>query len=129
MIKSLMRVFSTPNPYKVLGIPENASKDQIKFAYYRIAKKYHPDINSHYPVLFTKEYFAAVTQAYKELESHNFEYQAFRSSQGQHKEEKGKKEEEEEEEEVIKRPKGRRFKVENDHYKKKKALFEVLVAV
>ena len=31
--------------YKILGVSENASKDEIKRAYRRLAKKYHPDAN------------------------------------------------------------------------------------
>ena len=33
------------DPYKILDIPRNASKETIKSAYFKLAKKYHPDKN------------------------------------------------------------------------------------
>ena len=33
------------DPYKVLGVPTTATDDEVKVAYRRLAKKYHPDAN------------------------------------------------------------------------------------
>ncbi len=51
--------------YKVLGIDKNASNDQIKKAYRKLAKKYHPDVNPDYKQAEGK--FKEVSEAYEVL--------------------------------------------------------------
>ncbi len=50
--------------YSVLGVDKNASEDEIKSAYRRLAKKYHPDINK---TPEAQEKFKDINEAYEVL--------------------------------------------------------------
>lgn len=53
------------NPYEVLGISQNASKDEVKKAYRELSRKYHPDANINNPLAeLAEERFKEVQEAY-----------------------------------------------------------------
>ena len=54
-----------PNPYKVLGIPQEANDEQIKTGFKKRSKKYHPDRNTKDPR--AQEKFAKIVNAYELL--------------------------------------------------------------
>ena len=60
-----MNSFKKRDYYEVLGIGRNASKIQIKLAYRRLAKKYHPDKNKKDPK--AKEKFIEIHEVYETL--------------------------------------------------------------
>ncbi|MGC4019161.1 MAG: J domain-containing protein [Muricomes sp.] len=55
----------TKNPYDVLGVPSNASDDDIKKAYRDLTRKYHPDSNVNNPLAdLAEEKFKEIQEAY-----------------------------------------------------------------
>src|SRR5438046_9663212 len=52
--------------YGVLGVPRGASKDEIKHAYRRLAKQYHPDLNKDNPRV-ADEKLTQLSEAYEVL--------------------------------------------------------------
>ncbi|XP_022773110.1 chaperone protein dnaJ 1, mitochondrial-like isoform X1 [Durio zibethinus] len=52
--------------YEIIGVPKNATRDEIKQAYRALAKKYHPDANKNNPS--AKRKFQEITDAYKTLQ-------------------------------------------------------------
>lgn len=56
------------NPYTVLGVPENASEEEIKKAYRSLSRKYHPDANVNNPnKAQAEEKFKEIQQAYQQI--------------------------------------------------------------
>mmetsp|Transcript_25126 Transcript_25126/g.41864 ORF Transcript_25126/g.41864 Transcript_25126/m.41864 type:complete len:313 (+) Transcript_25126:67-1005(+) len=55
----------SPDPYDLLNVPRNATAKEIKVAYFREAKKFHPDLNPNDPK--AKEKFQQVAAAYELL--------------------------------------------------------------
>src|SRR5688572_2323199 len=54
----------THDLYDVLGVPRNATPEEIKKAYRKLARQLHPDVN---PDAETQERFKEVTRAYDVL--------------------------------------------------------------
>ena len=56
------------NPYEVLGVPQNASDEEIKKAYRKLSRKYHPDANINNPnKAQAEEKFKEIQQAYQQI--------------------------------------------------------------
>ena len=56
------------NPYKVLGVSENASQEEIRAAYLELVKKYHPDKYTDNPLKeLAGEKLKEINQAYEML--------------------------------------------------------------
>lgn len=75
------------DPYEVLGIKRGASKEEIKTAYRKLAKQYHPDMHEDNPLKeLAQEKFIEIQEAYDELmnvsssSSHSSSYNNYNNS-------------------------------------------------
>lgn len=60
------------NPYKILGIKEGASQKEIKEAYLKQVKKYHPDKHQNNPLYeLAEEKLREINEAYEYLTKNN----------------------------------------------------------
>jgi molecular chaperone DnaJ len=57
-------VLNNKDFYKTLSVSKGASQDEIKKAYFKLAKEYHPDVNK---APEAKEKFATINEAYETL--------------------------------------------------------------
>ena len=61
------------DPYSVLGLPHGASEEEVKKAYKRLAKKYHPDIAGNSEEAARK--MQEINAAYDQIINHRNEWQ------------------------------------------------------
>jgi len=63
------------NPYEVLGVPSNATEEQIEAAYKELAKKYHPDRYINNPLAdLAEEKMKEINSAYEDLKKNRSSY-------------------------------------------------------
>ncbi len=68
------------DPYRVLGLSPNATDDEVKAAYRKLAKKYHPDLNGGSPE--AEEKMKEINAAYAQIMNRQTGPQAGRQGQG-----------------------------------------------
>ena len=65
------------DPYEVLGVQKGATQEEIKKAYRKLAKKYHPDNYINNPLAdLAAEKFKEINDAYEQLSGGQSSYQA-----------------------------------------------------
>lgn len=74
------------NPYRILGVPADATDEEVKKAYRTLSRKYHPDANINNPnAAQAEEKFKEIQQAYQQIMQERetgFSGNSYDSSQG-----------------------------------------------
>ncbi|KAL5287050.1 dnajc4 family protein [Megaselia abdita] len=60
----------SPNYYEILNINENASSDEIRSAFLRLSKKFHPDKVGQFSNKSTTDKYVKINEAYQVLSKH-----------------------------------------------------------
>ena len=61
---AINRILQSDDNYEILGIPKNATNEQVIEAYKKLIVKYHPDVNTSSK---TDELFKKITKAYNKI--------------------------------------------------------------
>lgn len=65
--KNCLAALSAMTPHERLGVPPNANPDEIKAAYIRLVKAYHPDGSDPFMVKHNQEILKLINAAYEIL--------------------------------------------------------------
>jgi curved DNA-binding protein CbpA len=65
--KDRLAALSAMSPHERLGVPSNARPEEIKAAYLRLVKAYHPDVSDPFMIKHNQEVLKLINAAYETL--------------------------------------------------------------
>lgn len=69
--KSELERKKTQSPHELLGVIDTASKREIKSAYMKLVKTYHPDGSDAFMTQYNQEVLKLINSAYEKLSKQN----------------------------------------------------------